>query len=447
MFEMEDKADRSLFQAIVCRRMLICFFNGLAAGMPLYFLYQLLPAWLRSENVDLKTIGLFSLVGIPYAWKFVWAPVMDRYRLPFLGRRRGWMLLAQAALLVSMIVIGLFDPNKHILLIAAIALAVAFFSASQDIVLDAYRRELLPDSELGLGNSMYVNGYRAAVFIPGGLGLILADHLSWPLVFLAIGACMLIAVAKTLLIDEAYTRTLPPTTLTAAVVTPFREFFGRKGGLKQALLILSFLFLYKLGDNLATALSTPFYLDLGFSKTMIGSMVKLVNFWAMLVGSFLGGAAIYKIGINRSLWFFGLVQMLSILGFAWLAQAGNVPLVLGLVIGFEYLGVGLGTAALVAYMSRITNKDFSATQFALLSSLIALPRSFANAGSGFLVEGIKVGDGIYYRLFGAWSGLGYTKFFLFCALLAIPGLVLLKWVAPWNEEKQMDYGEIGEAAG
>jgi PAT family beta-lactamase induction signal transducer AmpG len=439
---MVEGSDPGLFKTIFSRRMLICLFNGLAAGMPLFFLYHLLPAWLRSENVDLKTIGLFSLVGIPYTWKFVWSPLMDRFCPPFLGRRRGWMLITQLALLAIMSLLGLFDPAKHILLIAALALAVAFFSASQDIVLDAYRRELLPDNELGLGNSMYVNGYRAAVFIPGGLGLILADHLSWPLVFGVIGAFMLIAIAKTLMIEEAYARSLPPSTLAEAVGKPFREFFGRPGGVRQALLVLAFLFFYKLGDNMATALSTPFYLDLGFSKTIIGSMVKLVNFWAMLVGSFLGGAAIYKIGINRSLWLFGLVQMLSILGFAWLAVAGNDVVLLGAVIGFEYLGVGLGTSALVAYMARLTNKNFTATQFALLSSLVALPRSFANAGTGFLVEGIKAGDGIYFRIFGEWSGLGYCKFFLFCTLCAVPGMVLLKWVAPWTGKNRKGEGAI-----
>ena len=199
-----------LLKAIFSRRMLICLFNGLAAGMPLFFLYHLIPAWLRSENVDLKTIGLFSLVGIPYTWKFLWSPLMDRFSPPFLGRRRGWMLLTQLVLLGTMMSIGLLHPVDQILSIAAMAVVVAFFSASQDIVLDAYRRELLPDKELGLGNSMYVNGYRAAVFIPGGLGLILADHLSWPLVFMVIGAFMLIAIAKTLLIKEAYTRVAQP---------------------------------------------------------------------------------------------------------------------------------------------------------------------------------------------------------------------------------------------
>lgn len=432
------RVDRaSLVRAIFSKRMLICIFNGLSAGMPLFYIYHLIPAWLRSESIDLKTIGLFSLVGIPYTWKFIWAPMMDRYIPPFLGRRRGWMLITQILLLVSMASLGVFDPAQSIWLIAGLATVVAFFSASQDIVLDAYRRELLPDNELGLGNAMYVNGYRAAVFIPGGLGLILGDYLPWSAVFLIISAFMLIGIIKTLLIDEAVKTIKAPATLNEAVLKPFVEFFSRDGGIVQGLLILAFLFLYKIGDNMATALSTPFYLDLGFSKTIIGSMVKLINFWAMIIGSFLGGAIIYKSGINRSLWIFGMVQMFSILGFALLAEVGNNVTLLGCVIGLEYLGVGLGTAALVAFMARATSMNFTATQFALFSSLIALPRTFANATTGFLIEGVGVTDGFYYTLLGHWDGMGYTNFFIFCTICAIPGMVLLKWVAPWHGDAEM----------
>ncbi|NTV14762.1 MAG: AmpG family muropeptide MFS transporter [Desulfobulbaceae bacterium] len=429
---MESTTDNGLWRVVFGRRMLICLFNGVSAGMPLFFLYQLVPAWLRSEGVDLKTIGLFSLVGMPYTWKFIWSPLMDRFSLPFLGRRRGWMLFTQIALLFTMATMGLFNPHHDIVFIAIVATILAFFSASQDIVLDAYRRELLPDNELGLGNSMYVNGYRAAVFVPGGLGLILSDRLSWPAVFMIISLFMLIGIVKTLMIEEAYIDFQPPKSLSEAVVKPFREFFGRKGGIGKGLTILAFLFFYKLGDNMATALSTPFYLDLGFSKTVIGSLVKLINFWAMLIGSFIGGAAIFKIGINRALWLFGFVQMFSILGFALLSEVGANELLLALVIGLEYLGVGLGTAALVAFMSQTTNKNFTATQFALFSSLIALPRALANSTTGFLIEGIRVGDGIYFDVFGSWSGMGYTKFFVFCTLCALPGMILLRWVAPFN---------------
>ena len=427
-----DNNNKTLIKTIFSKNMLICIFNGFSAGMPLFFIYHLIPAWLRSENIDLKTIGLFSIVGIPYTWKFLWSPIMDRYTPPFLGRRRGWMLVTQIALFVSMFSLGQFDPKENIWLIAYIAAVLAFFSASQDIVLDAYRRELLPDEELGLGNSMYVNGYRAAVFIPGGLGLILADFMNWSMVHSIIACFMFIGILKTLLISEVAVEADSPKTLADAVIKPFKDFFGREGGYSQAFLILAFLFLYKIGDNMATALSTPFYLDLGFSKTVIGSMVKLINFWAMIFGSFLGGALIFKIGINRSLWFFGIIQMVSIIGFAILSKAGPNVLILGFVIGFEYLGVGLGTAALVAFMSRETSKSFTATQFALFSSLIALPRTFANAITGFLIEGVKVSDGIYYTLFGEWNGLGYTNFFIFCTISAIPGMVLLKWVAPWK---------------
>lgn len=434
---MKSTANKGLFKVVFGRRMLICLFNGLSAGMPLFFLYQLIPAWLRSEGVDLKTIGLFSLVGIPYTWKFIWAPIMDRYSLPFLGRRRGWMLFTQIALLLSMAAVGIFSPQHDIPQIAMVAIILAFFSASQDIVLDAYRRELLPDDELGLGNSMYVNGYRAAVFIPGGLGLILSDRLSWAAVFVIISLFMLIGIVKTLLIKEAYVEFHSPRSIGEAVVKPFKEFFGREGGIASGLTILAFLFFYKLGDNMATALSTPFYLDLGFSKTIIGSLVKLVNFWAMLIGSLIGGVAIYKIGINRALWIFGFVQMISILGFALLSEVGANELLLATVIGLEYLGVGLGTAALVAFMSQATNKNFTATQFALFSSLIALPRTLANSTTGFLIEGVKAGDGIYYEFFGSWSGMGYTKFFVFCTICAVPGMILLRWVAPWNGRQEL----------
>lgn len=425
----------SLLKAVFSKRMLICIFNGLSAGMPLFFIYHLIPAWLRTENIDLKTIGLFALVGIPYTWKFVWSPVMDRYVPPFMGRRRGWMIITQSLLLVSMASLGMFDPQKSIWIIAGLATTVAFFSASQDIVLDAYRRELLPDNELGLGNSMYVNGYRAAVFIPGGLGLILGDYLPWSWVFMIIAAFMFVGIVKTIMIEEVATEVEPPKTINEAVVQPFREFFSREEGLKSGLLVLAFLFLYKIGDNMATALSTPFYLDLGFEMVIIGSMVKLINFWAMIIGAFLGGAFIYKSGINRSLWVFGFIQMVSILGFALLAEVGENITMLGVVIAFEYLGVGLGTAALVAFMSRATSISFTATQFALFSSLIALPRTFANAITGFLIEGVSATDGFYYTILGSWQGLGYTYFFLFCTLCAIPGMILLRWVAPWNEKK------------
>ncbi len=425
------KEETSLIKAILTKRMLICVFNGFTAGLPLYYVYQLVPAWLRSEGVDLKTIGLFSVLGLAYNWKFIWSPIMDRYTPPFLGRRRGWMIITQVALMLLMYSLSAFDPKITIWAIVGITAAIAFFSASQDITLDAYRRELLPDNELGLGSAVYANAYRVAGFIPGGLGLILADQVSWPTVHFIIGSFMLVGITKTLLISEAAQKVDPPKSLKAAVVEPFVEFFKRDG-LKIGLLILAFMFLYKIGDNMATALQMPFFLDMGFSKTVIGVVVKAISFWAMVAGGFIGGGIIYKYGINKSLWLFGFVQMGTILGFALLSIIGNNTAVLSIAVAGEYLGVGLGTSALMAFMARATNVNFTATQFALFSSLIALPRTFSGAITGFLIEGVKPTDGFYYEFFGAWSGMGYTHFFILCTFMAIPGIVLLKWVAPWS---------------
>ena len=253
-------------EAILNRRMLICVFTGFTSGLPLYVLIQLIPAWLRVEGVGLAEIGFFALVGFPYTWKFLWSPIMDRYTLPFLGRRRGWMLVTQLALLASIAAMGFVKPGLSIWTVAYLAAAVAFFSASQDIVLDAYRRELLPDLELGLGNSVHVQAYRLAGLVPGSLALILADFLPWHIVFAVVALFMGVGLVLTLVIQEAIADPSPPKTLREAVVEPFREFVQRKG-IAAASLILAFLFLYKLGDNMATALSTPFYLDIGFSLT------------------------------------------------------------------------------------------------------------------------------------------------------------------------------------
>ena len=336
-------------EIIFNRRMLICVFTGFSSGLPLYILISLLPAWLRSEGVDLKAIGLFSLISLPFTWKFIWAPLFDRYTLP-LGRRRGWLLLTQLALLISIPFFGFLHATLDIWTVAYFAALVAFFSASQDIVLDAYRREILPDIELGLGNVVHVNAYKIAGLVPGSLSLILADHLPWKSVFLITALFMLPGIVMTLLVQEPALKQGAPKTLKQAVVEPFHEFISRNG-LNTALLILAFIFLYKLGDSMAVALATPFYLDMGFSKTEIGLVAKNAGLWASVAGGILGGIWMIKLGINRALWIFGVVQMLAILGFAWLAVAGHNLWVLALVIGFEAFGVGLGTAAFVAYIA------------------------------------------------------------------------------------------------
>lgn len=395
------------------KRMLVCVFTGFSSGLPLYILISLLPAWLRSEGVDLKAIGLFSLISLPFTWKFIWAPLFDRYTPP-LGRRRGWLLITQLALLFSIPAFGYLHAQLDIWTVAYLAAVVAFFSASQDIVLDAYRRELLPDIELGLGNVIHVNAYKIAGLVPGSLSLILADHLPWHSVFIITALFMLPGLIMTLLVQEPAVKAGAPKTLKQAVVEPFHEFIARNG-IRSALTILAFIFLYKLGDSMATALATPFYLDMGFSKTEIGLVAKNAGLWASVAGGILGGIWMIQLGINRALWLFGLVQMIAILGFAWLALVGHDVLVLALVIGFEAFGVGLGTAAFVAYIAQTTHPLYTATQFALFTSLAAVPRTVANAGTGFMVD-----------------RMGWFNFFIACFLLAIPGMLLLYKVAPWS---------------
>jgi MFS transporter, PAT family, beta-lactamase induction signal transducer AmpG len=403
----------SIRKALLNRRMLICIFTGFSSGLPLYILISLVPAWLRSEGVDLKSIGLFALIQLPFTWKFLWSPLFDRF-IPPLGRRRGWLIIAQTALLLFIPAFGYLHPKLDLWAIAYVSFIVAFFSASQDIVLDAYRRELLLDDELGLGNAIHVNAYKIAGLVPGALSLVLADHLPWNSVYLITALFMLPGMVMTLIVSEPELKGAPKT-LKAAVIEPFEEFRSR--GLKPALLILAFIFFYKLGDSMATALATPFYLDMGFSKTEIGLIAKNAGLWPSVIGGLLGGIWMVRLGINRALWIFGLVQMVAILGFAWLAVVGHNPIWLAIVIGFEALGVGLGTSAFVAFIARATHPLYTATQFALFTSLAAVPRTFANAATGYMVE---------------W--VGWNKFFLVCFLLAIPGMLLLFKVAPWDED-------------
>ena len=411
-----ETAKETWREALFNTRMLICVFTGFSSGLPLYLLINLLPAWLRSEGVDLKAIGLFALIGLPYTWKFLWSPLLDRFAVPWLGRRRGWMFVTHVALLISIPALGLLHPQTDIWTIAYLSAAVAFFSASLDIALDAFRREILPDQELGIGNSIHVNAYRISSLVPGSLALILADLLPWSSVFFITAMFMLPGIVMTLVVREPAATAAAPRTLRDAVVLPFREFIDRAGW-KQALLVLAFIFLYKLGDSMATALATPFYLDMGFTKTQIGVVAKNAGLWASIFGGMLGGLWMVRIGINRGLWLFGVVQLVSILGFAWLATLPTPDIVaLAVVIAFEALGVGLGTVAFVAYIARATDPRYTATQFALFTSLAAVPRTVVNASTGWIV-----------------AQTGWFYFFLLCTLLALPGMALLLRVAPWKE--------------
>jgi PAT family beta-lactamase induction signal transducer AmpG len=397
----------AIARAALSWRMLVAAVMGFAAGLPLLLTGSVLQAWMREEGVDLGTIGLFALVGLPYTLKFLWAPLMDRFTPNGLGRRRGWLLIFQLFLIGSLLLLSLTQPAVAPWWLAVAALLVTFFSASQDIVIDAYRREALADDEQGLGASLYVNGYRVGMLLASGGGLILADYLSFAQVYQLMAAFMLVGVVTTLFAPEPSPAEGVPSTLREAVVQPFVEYFCRR----DAVLILAFILLYKIGDTMASHMTTPFYLDIGFSKTEIGTVVKLFGFWATIVGGLIGGVLIMRLGIFRALWIFGILQGVSTAGFALLAQIGASIPGLAAVITFENLSGGMGTAAYIAYMASLTNKKFTATQYALLSSLMGVPRVIAAAPTGFMAD-----------------FMGWSTFFIACALIALPGLLLLRWL-------------------
>lgn len=385
---------------------------GFSCGLPLLLTITVLQAWMKEEGVDLTVIGLMALVGLPYTVKFLWAPLLDRFTLPFLGRRRGWLLVAQVALAISIGGLGFTDPVAHPWVLAFAAFLVTFFSASQDIVVDAYRREDLSDEELKPGSSLYIAGYRFGMLLAGSGGLIMADHMPFSMVYLIMAACMMPGVITTLLAREPETATGTPKTIKEAVLHPLVDYFVRQ---EAAIWILAFILFYKIGDNMAGAMTTPFYLDIGFSKTEIGVVAKFFGFWAIIVGSLFGGFFMLRLGMNRSLWVFGFLQAISTACFALLARVGHSIPALSAVIAFENLSIGLGTAALIAFMAGITNKKFTATQYALLASLMGVPRVITSAPAGFLVK-----------------NLGWVNFFIVCTLMAIPGMLLLLKFAPWN---------------
>jgi len=410
----DKESHGSVLRVILSGRMLVTFVMGFACGLPLLLTISLLQAWMKEEGVDLAMIGMMSLVGLPYTVKFLWAPFLDRYIPPFLGRRRGWLIVAQIFLVLSVAGLAFTEPGGKPLYVVIAAMLVTFFSATQDIVVDAFRRESLSDKELGLGSSLYVNGYRVGMLLASGGGFIMADAISFKVVYLIMAACLLPCMLATVLSPEPEIFAGTPETLREAVIDPLVEYFSRSG----AIWILAFILFYKIGDTMASAMTTPFYLDIGFSKTEIGAVVKLFGFWATLGGSLAGGLIMLYIGINRSLWIFGFFQALSTAGFAVLARIGySIPALSG-VIAFENFSSGMGTAAYSAFIASITNKKFTATQYALLSSLMGVPRVIASAPTGFLAK-----------------NTGWELFFTACTLIAIPGMLLLFKFAPWKGGK------------
>ena len=383
---------------------------GFASGLPLALSGSTLQAWLASTSVDISTIGLFSLVGLPYTLKFLWSPVMDRFVPPFLGRRRGWMLVTQLLLMLLIAGAGLVSPEHALVVLGMIALGIAFASASQDIAVDAYRTDLLHAEERGLGAALSVAGYRVAMLVSGGLALIIADHAGWHATYWLLSLLLLAGVATSVFGPEPTWQPAPPRNMEQAVLKPFREFLSRE----RALVLLVFIVLYKLGDAFAGTLTTAFLLrGLGFSLTDVGVINKWMGLSATIVGGLGGGALMFRYGLYRCLLWFGILQALTNLGFMLLAAAGQSYIGMVLVIAAENLAGGMGTAAFVALLIALCDHRYSATQFALLSALSAVGRVFIGPPAGLLVE-----------------AAGWTHFFLVTFVVALPGLALLIVLRP-----------------
>lgn len=383
--------------------MLIVILMGFASGLPFALFGSTLKAWATDAGLDLTSIGFMTAFSYPLTYKFLLAPFMDRFAMPFLGRRRGWMVLVQAGLVGTIFALSLINPARDITMLVVLGFSVATLSAMQDIVIDAYRREFLLEEEFGLGISLAIMGYRLAMMFTSGFALILADIMPWSGVYQIMAAAMLVGVLTTFWAPEPNVAKAPRT-LAESFWGPLKEFFARDG----ALWVLAFIFFYKIGDQMAGTMTTPFYLKIGFTKTEIGAVVKLFGIWAVIGGGLIGGAAILKIGLRKSLWAFGTLQALSTLGFAYLAHMGNhLPTLTGVIV-FENLTAGMGTAAYTTYMASMTNKRYTATQYALFTSLMALPSTTVGMFTGWMVEKMDWGP-----------------FFVLCTLAAIPGMLLI----------------------
>ena len=387
---------------------------GFVSGLPLLLTITLLQAWLTDENISKSTIGLFALIGLPYSLKFLWAPVFDKYILSSLGRRRGWLIIIQILLIISIFLLGQSKPEINLFNVAILSIVLTFFSASQDILIDAFRRESLMENEQTIGASAYVLGYRIGALAAGAGGLILADLYSYSFVYTLMSLIMLLGVITTILSNEPIVE-IKSYTLKESIIEPFKEFFNRyqekSSNIKNftPYLILLFVLLYKVGDTMAHSLSTNFYLEIGFTKTEIGAVVKFFGLGATLLGAFIGGALSLKIGLFKSLIYFGIFQLIATLGFSILFYTGNNLSMLITVISLENLAAGMGYTAYLAFIAHMTSKDFTATQFALMTALMSLPRTFLSGTSGYLVE-----------------FLNWDLYFVFCSLIAIPALLILK---------------------
>jgi PAT family beta-lactamase induction signal transducer AmpG len=363
------------------KRIGITMLLAFSSGLPLPLTKATLKNWMASEGASLSTIGLFSLVSLPYTLKPLWSPFIDRYSLPFLNRRSGWMVVFQVALMMSIAALGFSRPLDAPWMCAMLALVVAFFSASQDIVIDAYRADLLEPEERGPGAGVTVLGARIALLVAGGVAVSMAEKLAWSQVYLIMAGLMSVGLV-TSFFAPATPKVSPPKSLSDAIIKPFTSFFSRRG----SLIMLALVLLYKLGDAVAGEMTAPFLFQLGFSKLDIGAVYKSLGMIATIVGALLGGGLTAKIGLHRSLWLLGFFQAASNLTFLPLAYAGKHYGLMLFAVGTESVCGGMGTAAFTAYLISLTDKHFSATQYALLSSVMALTPIGGGVFAGFLAQ-------------------------------------------------------------
>jgi MFS transporter, PAT family, beta-lactamase induction signal transducer AmpG len=414
---------REYVEALGNRRILVTLLLGFASGLPLALTSGTLQAWMTVEGVNLKTIGVFTLVGLPYTWKFLWAPLMDRFVPPFLGRRRGWILLTQLALMAGIAIMGATDPKAAPWALAALAVFVAFSSASQDIVYDAYSTDVLRENERGMGAAMKVLGYRIAMLVSGAFALMIAAGgdlfgwftirgIGWQQTYWLMAGLMMIGVAAVLYAPEIEEKIAPPRTLSEAVLLPLREFFSRRG----AWLLLALIVLYKFGDAFALSLSTTFLIrGAGFSPAEVGAVNKGMGLFATILGVLFGGALMVRLGLYWSLLIFGVLQAVSNLLYAWVAVAGQNYTVMTLAIASDNICGGMGTTAFVALLMAMCNKRFTATQFALLSALASIGRVYVGPLAGYLTDPTGV-------------GLPWPAFFAVTFVSALPGVAMVWWM-------------------
>lgn len=398
------------------RKQLIILLMGFASGAPFLLTLSVLTYWMASVKVDLTTIGLFSLVGTPYAFKFMWAPLIDRLPLPVLdralGRRRSWMLVSQVGVLLSTFLLAWSDPGAAPWSTAGAAVLVAFWSATQDIVIDAYRIELLDDEEQGAGSATTQLGYRIALWIVDALALLLPTFIGWPYVLTIIALLGAVGIATTLHAHEPRSAKHAVTAgsdnwLNEAVVRPFREFVAHRGWV----LILLFALFYKYGDALGGTMARPFYLQMGFSGPEIFAITKSFGAAAVILGGLAGGVLVARYGLFKALFICGVLQAVTNLLFSWQAEVGHDIVVLTLAITIDSFTNSLGGVAFIGYLSSLCTAGMAGTQYALLTSLMAAGRTWMSAGGGWLA-----------------AHTGWTIFWVLTTLLAVPGLLLLLWL-------------------